>query len=295
VIAVLGPGGVGGFVAAALERAGQPVILVARSSTARALGESGLHVTSRALDATFTAHPQTADEIDRPFDALLVATKASGLEDALTRVAPTGPGIVVPLLNGLDHMGVLRARFGDDRVRAGVIRVQSDRPRPGEIVQDSAAVRIDIAGPEDVHAGPLAHALRRAGIDVRTGAPEAEVLWAKLCRLNPIACATTAFAATLGEIRDDPSRLSALHAAIAETCAVARAEGAAIDADATRAEVDALLPGQSSSMARDVAQGAEPELDAIAGAVVRAARRHDIATPAVSYLVERIEARLRQR
>jgi len=292
VIAVLGPGGVGGFVAAALQRARQPVALVCREETAAVLARDGLHVTSRALQDDWIACPPITTAITDQVDILLVATKATGLEAALARIAPDAPDVVVPLLNGVDHMATLRERFGDGRVRAGVIRVQSDRPRVGEIVQDSAGARIDIAGPEDFHIGPLADALRLSGLEVRTGASEADVLWAKLCRLAPIACATTAFDATLGEIRTDPSRLSALHAAIAETCAVARAEGAAVDTEATRDEVDGLLQGQSSSMARDVAQGAEAEFDAIPGAVLRAAQRHGIATPAVAYLAQRIRTRL---
>ncbi len=202
------------------------------------------------------------------------------------------PDLVVPLLNGLDHMDVLREYFGSDPVRAGVIRVQSDRPRAGVIEQTSAAVRIDVAGPEEGPVARLAQALRAAGIDTRTGASEADVLWSKLARLNPIACATTAFDATLGEIRQDPSRLSALHSAIAETAAVARAQGAAVDAAATRAEVDALRPDQDSSMRRDVAAGRPPELDAIPGAVLRAADRHGLACPAVTYLRDRIAERI---
>lgn len=293
MIAVLGPGGVGGFVAAALDRAGVPVVLVGREATTEAIGRDGLQVTSRALDATWHARPAVATAVTEPVDALLVATKAIGLRDALERVDPGAPALVVPLLNGIDHMTVLRDRFGDERVRAGVIRVQSDRPRPGTIVQDSAAARIDVAGPDDERVDRLAAALRAAGIDVRTGASEADVLWAKLCRLAPIACATTAFDATLGEIREDPSRLSALHAAIAETCAVARAEGAHVDTDATRDEVDALLPSQSSSMARDVAQGNGAELDAIPRAVLRAAARHGLSAPAVAYLEQRIRGRVK--
>lgn len=292
MIAVLGPGGVGGFVAAALDRAGVPVVLVCRGETAAVLARDGLHVTSRTLDDAWTARPAIATTISEPVDVLLVASKATGLQAALTRVDPDAPRLVVPLLNGLDHMALLREHFGAERVRAGVIRVQSDRPRVGEIAQDSAAARIDIARAEDDRTGPLADALRRAGIDVRTGDSEADVLWAKLCRLCPIACATTAFDATLGEIREDPSRLSALHAAIAETCAVARAEGADVDTDASREEVDALLPAQSSSLARDVAQGAESELDAIPGAVLRAADRHGLPAPAISYLVQRIRTRV---
>lgn len=294
MIAVLGPGGVGGFVAAALDRARQPVALVCREETASVLARDGLHVTSRVLDDDWVAHPVITSAITDQVDVLLVAAKATTLEAALRRVDPRAPDVVIPLLNGVDHMTTLRDHFGADRVRAGVIRVQSDRPETGRIVQDSAGARIDIAGPEDFHVGPLADALRLAGIDVRTGGSEADVLWGKLCRLAPIACATAAFDATLGEIRENPSRLSALHAAIAETCAVARAEGADVDPEATRDEVDALLPGQSSSLARDVAQGAtETELDAIPGAVLRAAGRHDIAAPAVTYLTKRIRERLR--
>ena len=55
-IAVLGPGGVGGFVAAALTHAGSDVTLVARPQTAAAIEGGGLHVSS-ALLGTFDAHP----------------------------------------------------------------------------------------------------------------------------------------------------------------------------------------------------------------------------------------------
>ena len=295
MIAVLGPGGVGGFVAAALARAGQDVTLVGRGETVREIAAHGLQVTSRALDATFTAHLETTDHLDETqrLSALLVATKALGLHEALQeRVGQAAPDLVIPLLNGLDHMDVLRGHFGSERVRAGVIRVQSDRPRTGVIEQTSAAVRIDIAGPEEGPVARLAQALRAASIDTRTGASEADVLWSKLARLNPIACATTAFDATLGEIRQDPSRLSALHSAIAETAAVARAQGAAVDTAATRAEVDALRPDQDSSMRRDVAAGRPPELDAIPGAVLRVAGRHGLACPAVTYLHDRIAERI---
>jgi 2-dehydropantoate 2-reductase len=45
-------------------------------------------------------------------------------------------------------------------------------------------------------------------------------------------------------------------------------------------------------MARDVAAGREPELDAIPGAILRGAARHGIPAPTVQDLVERIRARL---
>jgi 2-dehydropantoate 2-reductase len=73
--------------------------------------------------------------------------------------------------------------------------------------------------------------------------------------------------------------------------AVARAVGAAIDPAVVFGEFEALHDGFGTSMQRDVAAGREPELDAIAGAVLRAGARHGIACPAVAALAARIARR----
>ena len=77
-------------------------------------------------------------------DVLIVATKAAGLDAALQRIE-VEPGLVLPLLNGLDHIAVLRERFDPDTVLAGTIRVESDRPEPGVIVHTSQFLLIDMA------------------------------------------------------------------------------------------------------------------------------------------------------
>ena len=46
-IAVLGPGGVGGLLAGALDRAGIEVVVVARESTAAVIARDGLRVRQR--------------------------------------------------------------------------------------------------------------------------------------------------------------------------------------------------------------------------------------------------------
>lgn len=290
-IAVLGPGGVGGLVAAALARSGADVIVVAREETAAAIAAHGLNVRSAAL-GDFTATPRVATRLDEPATALLVATKHGGLDEALDRVA-AAPDVVVPLLNGIEHLALLRARFGD-RVVAGVIRVESDRPAPGEIVQTSPGVRVDLGPVPAARAAAvdeLARGLREVGIDVVRGRTDADVMWGKLVRLNALALATTAFDEPLGAIRDDPAAGAALDACVREAAAVARAEGAALSAEDTLAELHAAHPGLGSSMQRDVAAGRPPELDAIAGAVLRAAARHGIRCPTIAALAGRAAAR----
>jgi len=291
-IAVLGAGGVGGLVAAALSRSGTEVTVVAREETASALSERGLRVSSAAL-GDFEAHPPAVAELTEPVPVLIVATKAIGLETALDRIRAV-PGLVVPLLNGLDHLAVLRSRFGADRVGAAVIRVESDRPETGVILQTSPACRVDLAaGPPSSEAAlrGLAAALEAAGIAVRTGDSEARVMWSKLARLCPLALTTSASERPLGFIRTDPRWRSALEGAVNETVRVANADGARLAAADTMAELETAHAELSSSMARDIAAGREPELDAIAGAVLRAGERHGVRCPTVQWMADRVANR----
>lgn len=292
-IAILGPGGVGGLLAAALARAGADVTVVAREQTARLIAHDGIAVQSRAL-GDFTARPAAVARLTAPTDALVLATKAAGLPDALARIA-AAPALVVPLLNGFDHMTLLRERF-PGRVAAGTIRVQADRPAPGRVVQSSGFLFVELAS-DDPALRPaltrLGGALAAAGVEtaVREGKGEARILWGKLVRLNALACTTTAYDAPFGAIRADPARRAALEACVREGVAVARAEGAAIDADAVLGEFEAIHDGFGTSMQRDVAAGRAPELDAIAGGVLRAGARHAIACPTIAALAARIAER----
>jgi 2-dehydropantoate 2-reductase len=327
-IAVLGPGGVGGLVAAALSRAGARVTVIARDSTAAKIAERGVRVQSVLL-GDFTAHPRALASLKEPVDVLIVATKAAGLAEALDRVEGV-PRLVLPLLNGLDHIAVLRQRFGEAPVVAGTIRVEADRPEPGVVVHTSQFLRIDMASNHAQAREPmerLADTLGDAGIPARVhpltqsatppaerageavnpstqpAAPpaeraevavhdwEAQVMWSKLVRLNALACTTSAYDLLLGEIRSTPELRDDLVGAIEEGCMVAQAEGASIPSGDPLGELTAAHATLGSSMQRDIAAGRPPELDAIPGAVLRAAARHNIACPVVSRLVAVIAQR----
>jgi 2-dehydropantoate 2-reductase len=294
-VAVLGPGGVGGLVAGALDRAGVQSIVVARDSTAELIRARGLRISSVRL-GDFVAHPEVLEQLSEPVDALIVAPKATSLAQALERVA-TQPRIVLPLLNGLDHLAVLRDRFTPPAsyVVAGAIRVEADRPEPGVIVHTSPFLRIDMASThasahEDVAA--LARTLNEAQIPTRVLDSESQVMWGKLVRLNALACTTSAYDELIGAIRSTVRLRADLLGAIEEGCAVAGAEGAEIEVAAALGELEGAHATLGSSMQRDIAAGRPPELDAIPGSVLRAAARHGLRCPTIERLVAMIEARI---
>jgi 2-dehydropantoate 2-reductase len=229
---------------------------------------------------------------------------------------------VLPLLNGLDHIALLRQRFGDEAVVASTIRVEADRPEPGVVVHTSRFLRVDMASRHPAAREPmerLARLLCDAGIPARVYPPppppagpappsnsttppaeravaaadggEAQVMWSKLVRLNALALTTSAFDRPLGEIRSTPELRSELIGAIEEGCAVARAEGAELQPGDPLGELAAAHATLGSSMQRDIAAGRTPELDAIAGAVLRAGARHGLACPTIERLSATIAAR----
>jgi 2-dehydropantoate 2-reductase len=291
-IAVLGPGGVGGFIAAALARAGEDVLVVAREETSSHIAAHGIEVESVRL-GSFTARPTAAATLGERAEVLIVATKATGLAAALARIeAP--PALVVPLLNGLDHIALLRERFGAENVAAGTIRIEADRPSPGRVKHTSPFLKIQLAA-DDPALHPaldrLATTLTAAEIPAEIGASEAHILWSKLVRLNALACTTSAADRPIGFIRADPEWRAALRGCIVEASAAANAEGAEIDPGRGLAELDDAHAELRSSMQRDIAAGREPELDAIAGAVLRAASRHGLRCPTIERLATQIAER----
>jgi 2-dehydropantoate 2-reductase len=293
-VAVLGPGGVGGLLAGVLERSGNEVVVIARDSTAAAISEHGLRVSS-VMFGEIVAHPRAVEVLEEQVDALIVATKAAGLQSALERVTRE-PTVVLPLLNGLDHLQVLRERFVPSSVLAGTIRVEADRPRAGVVLHTSQFLLVSMASSHPAAAPAmqrLADVLSQAGVPVRVMDSEAQVMWSKLVRLNALACTTSAYDKLLGEIRSTPELRADLVGAIEEACAVGRAEGAHdVDPAAALAELEAAHDTLGSSMQRDIAAGRPPELDAIPGSVLRAAARHGLRCPTVERLVAMIAARI---
>jgi 2-dehydropantoate 2-reductase len=291
-VAVVGPGGVGGLLGALLTRAGHDVRYVARPDTAAALNANGIDVTS-AVFGQFHVPARAEPELTGPVDLCRVTGKAGSLDAALAAVAADalGDGLVLPMLNGVEHMAVLRERYRPELVVAGAIRVETTRVGPGRIAHTSPFCLIDVASataPGD-RVEALAGRLRGAGPDVMVGADEATLLWGKLVLLAPMALLTTHTRAAMGVVRAE--RRSDLDAVAVEIAAVARAAGAQVDLDTVHAMFDRVPPDFKSSMQRDAEAGRPTELDAIGGAVLRAAQRYGIATPVTARLVDELAAR----
>ena len=288
--AILGAGAIGGLMTTALGSLGDDVILIVRPE------KPADHPPTLSLErpaGTITALVKVEARLAEPADVLWIATKTYQLEAALAAVE-TAPGIVVPLLNGVDHIAILRGRFGDDRVVPATIGVEAERRAPGRFVQRSPVHLNVAASGEPVLKGTIA-GLQGLGFVCQFIASEPTLLWSKLCFIGPLALVTSASGKNLGEIQADGEWKSKLESAIREACAVAAKEGAQVDYKMVAAAFAGYPPTLRASMAKDLAAGRKLELDGIAGPVVRGGACHGVPTPITEDLIAVIEATRRIR
>jgi 2-dehydropantoate 2-reductase len=174
----------------------------------------------------------------------------------------------------------------------GTIRVEAEQVEPGRVRHLSAFADVQVAPglATRARAEALCDELRGAGLGCGVHEDEVTMLWGKLCFLAPFALATTASGGPLGVVRSDPGWWARLEGCVSEACAVGAAEGAEVSPEPIFAALGRMPDSFRSSMQKDVAAGRAPELDAIAGPILRGGSEHGIDVSATRALADRIVA-----
>jgi 2-dehydropantoate 2-reductase len=294
-LAVLGPGGVGGFLAAVMAREGSSVLVVAGHETSRVIAQHGLQLESKRF-GNFEVSVQTSERLTRTVDACFVTVKATQLSDALGRLPASaiGQGLVIPFLNGLEHIDILRSVYPPGSVVAATIRIETTKIGPGVIRHTSPFAAVELAASEDnrERVESIAQHMIAAGLDARVRDDELATLWDKFALLGPIALLTTHEYGNVGSIRT--KRRKDAIALIREVAAVAGADGVSIDPEAVLRLLDSVPESMESSMQRDQAAGRPLELDALGGALLRRADKAGVGVPVTRRIVDELESRNRR-
>ena len=216
--AILGAGGVGGLIGVALAKSGESVTLVLRAG---ALKDYPAELSLESPLGSFSVPVDRAASIAAPYDVLWVTVKATQLESALGSVTvdPDQIGAVVPLLNGIDHVALLRARFGHNRVVPASIAVEAERISPGKIIHRGMAIRLTFSSIGEGRLGATAEEFKKFGFACQFVPDEMKILWTKLSILAPFALTTSATGLTIGEVNRDPVWRKRLETVVREVAA----------------------------------------------------------------------------
>lgn len=240
---------------------------------------------------------QTLRVISKPEDArgaeiALVLVKAWQTGRAAQQLAQclAPNGVALTLQNGLGNREILSAALGEERVALGVTTLGATLLGPG-------LARSGGEGLLSLEAHPrltgLESLLRAAGFPLEILPDAAALAWGKLVINSAINPLTALLQIPNGELLRRRGARRLMTALARETAAVAQACAVRLPfADPAQAaeEVAQKTAANHSSMFQDLRRGAPTEIDAICGAVVRAAKERGLSAPFNWMMWQLIEA-----
>ena len=286
-ILVVGAGAVGGYFGGRLVQAGRDVTFLARAKRAQEINAKGLQIVSPHGDLTLHPKNATADQIDKPYELILLAVKSYALSGAMDDFAPAvGPGtMILPVLNGMRHLDLLIARFGKNVVLGGVCLVATEIDQEGRIQQLADIQTItygELDGQRTQRLQQLDETFDGAGFDASSSDHIMADMWQKWVLLATLGSITCLLRGNIGEIAAIPGGADLSLAALRECSGIASGCGyPQSDGFLGRQTVQLTTLGShlTSSMYRDLKKGAPVEVDTILGDLFERGQKHGLATP----------------
>ncbi|HSJ87693.1 MAG TPA: 2-dehydropantoate 2-reductase [Anaerolineales bacterium] len=283
-ILIVGTGALASLFAARLAQAGCDVVMLGTwQEGLTAIQENGIRFidpNGRESQFQVQATANARDCIGTKHALVLVKAwqterAAEQLRDCLAQ-----DGLAVTLQNGLGNRETLIRSLGGKRVALGVTTTGATLLRPGLV---KAGGEGPISMERNPALGPLEKALTSANFNVQLVDDASSLIWGKLVINSAINPLTALLRVKNGELLERPSARALMGQLARETAQVAIAENIHLpfeDPVAAAEDVARKTAANQSSMLQDVLRGAPTEIDAICGAVVKAAEKHRLAAPA---------------
>ena len=277
---VVGAGALGGYFGGRLIEAGHDVTFLLRPGRAKALQASGLVVKSRFGDLSLPAPPFVlAADIACTYDVVIVGCKAYDLADTMTSFAPAvGPTTaILPMLNGMRHIGALAQRFGPERVLGGLCLISATLDAAGTVQHLNdlhGLVFGELDGTTSARVETIERDFATTNFDGRASPHILLEMWEKWVFIASAAGVTCLMRATVGDIVAGGGAGFAL-ALIDECRAIAAANGfepRSASIERARAALTAEGSPMSASMLKDIERGGPVEADHVLGDLIAHAR-----------------------
>jgi 2-dehydropantoate 2-reductase len=293
---VVGAGSVGGYFGGRLAAAGRDVTFLVRPHRATQL-TGGLTIVSKGQQTTIPVKVITKGETAGEFDVILLAVKAYQLDAAIQDFGAyvSERSMILPVLNGMKHVDVLRSRFGAPHVIGGVAKIASTLDERGRILDQADFHDLaygEFGGERSARILAVDQFMRGAGFEARLSTDIERDLWEKWAMLASLAAITCLMDGDIGQVARAPGGIDLVNSLVGE---VAAAIGAAWRplSDRYTAQVLSLLTDRgsslTSSMYRDMKAGYRVEADQIIGDLVMRAAEKTIATPLLSAVFTRLK------
>ena len=229
---VLGAGALGGFFGGMLIKGGADVTFLVRPGREAQLRRDGLIVrTQDGAEIRSQVRTVQQDKLNGTYDVILLTCKAYDLGSAMDAVAPAvgEQSVILPLLNGVRHLDILKDRFGGERVLAGLTIINAALMPDGSIQQSQLRINLTAIGELDGRPSSRCTAIKAAleagGIPVQIPDNILALMWEKFWTFTGIATIASLSRSRAGVVARSAAGAALVSAVIAECTTVVSALG----------------------------------------------------------------------
>jgi 2-dehydropantoate 2-reductase len=287
-ILVVGAGAIGGYFGGRMLQAGRDVTFLVRPKRAAELASAGLVIKSPHGDATVKNPPTVqADTLKQKFDAVLLSCKAFDLNDAMQSFAPAvgQQTAIIPMLNGMRHLGTLEKKFGRASVLGGQCAIAvtlNDAREIAQLMPFQSLTFGELDGRMSDRVTAIAQVMEGCNFDARATDNIMQEMWEKWVFLATVAASTSLMRTSVGNILAAPGGREFMLGVLDECSAVATAEGHAPRPPAIERAIGMVTAEGSpstASMARDIKAGLPVEADHVIGDLIARADAAKVPVP----------------
>ena len=300
-IAVVGIGGVGGYLAAMLGRVCPHLTLAARGARGESIRENGLTLHSD-YKGEIVVRPErvvTVDELGEQ-DYIFVCVKNYSLEEVCADIAHavTEDTVIVPVMNGVDPGERIRSIMKRGTVVDSLIYIVAFANEDYSVTQQDnyAYMRIGIKNADSIQQEKVEEVsaiLSAADIDHKATREIETEIWRKYILNCAYNVASAYYDNTIGQLRDDPLKAKEYEALVQEAYQVALLKGVEVKQE----HIDAIIrrfyyelaDESTSSLQRDIRAGKTTEVDTFSGYIVREGQRLGVDMPVSEKMYERLK------
>lgn len=299
-VLVLGAGAVGGYFGGRLVEKGEDVTFLVREKRQEQLKKNGLVINSVHGDfKTSNIKTITQEQQNDTYDLIILSVKAYHLENAIGSIKPFmhETTTLLPLLNGIDHIGILQNEFGEERIVGGLCHIESTLNNEGHIIQTSQIHHVtfgELNGSTSERTAKVQQLFEGANCKIRESENILKDLWNKYIFITAFSGITTLMDSAIGPILQQPEGASFYEDLIRELVTIAKAENAPLDS--VDEEVNKHIKNTHSlgstmkaSMLRDIEKGYSIEVDHLQGEFLKKADKHSVQVPSLKVVYGRLK------
>ncbi len=295
-IAILGIGGVGGYLGGKLllSKKDEKIVFVSRGKQLKKIKRDGLKLIDE--DKEYIIKPDIATDNPKSqgiFDLVLICVKSYDLKDALKSLKDniSDKTILLPLLNGVEHDKEVKSIYPNAKVLNGCIYILSNIKDVGVIKKYGGVFNL-LYGSDEYDLTQfkwIKELFDRAGLRNKLTSDIELETWKKYLLISAYASMTSYYKEPLGYIAKN--KLHELEKVLYEIKSIANKKGININDEVIEKILKRLpsLPYHSkTSMQLDYEKGKITEVEALCGYIVKEGKRLGVDTPLMEKYYEEL-------